>query len=354
MTRVPGHKRAAVALSGGVDSATTAALLQQEGYDVIALTMRIADSDVYGHEKLEKSIQDARIVAEQLNIPHHVIDVSHEFIDEVITPFISAYTMGRTPNPCALCNRSLKFKSLIAAAQHHDADYLATGHYARVMHHPNGDATLHKAADNSRDQSYFLSRLSHEQLKHVLFPLAEYKKDDLRAIAAKCNLHVADKSDSQDICFIENNDYSNFIKTHFPKTLKPGNICDTHGTVLGQHEGIQLYTIGQRKGIGAFGERKYVVAIDAATATVTIGDNEDLMKTDITIDQLNWLAPVPVKGTRMSIKIRSTSPPAPCIIKDISEDSVRVICDTAQRAITPGQIGALYDDEHVICGGFIV
>lgn len=345
--------RIAVALSGGVDSATTAALLMTEGYDVIGLTLRITALDDGTRTRRDANIRDAVRVAEQLGIAHTIVDVTDIFYARVITPFVAAYARGLTPNPCAICNRELKCDTLIRAAHDAGASYLATGHYARCIRHDNGNVSLARPRDHARDQSYFLSRLSREQLRSLMFPLAEYTKADLRACAEKYALHVAQKSDSQDICFIEDGRYDAFIADNFPETLRPGPICDVHGVQVGTHNGIQFYTIGQRKGLGAFGARKYVVALHPDTATVVIGDNTDLMRDRIYIENMNWLESVPATDTRCAVRIRSTSPPVACEIISANANSAVVRCDAPQRAVTPGQVGALYDGDIVLGGGFI-
>ena len=338
-----------VAMSGGVDSSVTAALLLKEGHQVSGFTFMVADCSA---EKVNSALTDARRVAEALDIPHHTADVSQEFTRKVIEPFVAEYAQGRTPNPCTICNRVLKFKTLIEKAEEVGADMIATGHYAQITRDPGSLCHLKRGLDLSRDQSYFLFNLRQDQLQKTLFPLGNQHKTDIRKTAEALNIPVADKPDSQEICFIPDDDYPAFIRTQYPETLKPGEIVDLSGTVVGSHEGIQFYTIGQRKGIGAHTERKYVVQIDAAHNRIVIGGNDDLLRKEFIIQSVNWIVPPPAKAFVAAAKIRSTTPPLLCGIEQRENETV-ITFEDPQRAITPGQAGVVYLGEEVIGGGFI-
>jgi tRNA-specific 2-thiouridylase len=339
-----------VAMSGGVDSSVTAALLLKERHRVTGFTFMVADCEA---EKVNSAVNDARRVADALDIPHITADVSQAFTSLVIEPFIEEYAHGRTPNPCTVCNRVLKFTTLIEKAEELGADMIATGHYARLEPGSDGLCHLTQGIDRSRDQSYFLFNLRQDQLQKSLFPLGARHKADIRNVADEMNLPVADKPDSQEICFIPDDDYTAFIRAQYPETLRLGEIVDMDGTVLGTHEGIQFYTIGQRKGIGAHAKRKYVVKIDAEHNRVIIGDNDDLMHTEFRIRSVNWIVPPPGKSFTASAKVRSTTPPLPCEIT-CSDDDVLITFHEPQRAITPGQAGVIYLGDEVLGGGYIV
>ena len=338
-----------VAMSGGVDSSVTAALLLKEGHQVSGFTFMVADGT---SKKVAGTIHDARLVAETLNIPHYITDVSQDFTRTVIEPFVAEYARGRTPNPCTICNRVLKFKTLIEKAEEVGAEMIATGHYAQITHDSGSLCHLKRGLDLSRDQSYFLFNLRQNQLQKTLFPLGGQHKTEIRKTAEALNLPVADKPDSQEICFIPDDDYPAFIRSRYPETLKPGEIVDLSGTVVGSHEGIQFYTIGQRKGIGAHTERKYVVQIDAAHNRVVIGGNDDLLRKEFIIRSVNWIVPPPATTFTAAAKIRSTTPPLPCEVKQCKNETV-ITFKEPQRAITPGQAGVVYVGDEVIGGGFI-
>ncbi len=342
-----------IAMSGGVDSSVAAALLKEKGHRVTGVTLSIASSEICGHDALEKSVHDARRVAEFLDIPHHVIDVSETFTETVVEPFVQEYSRGRTPNPCVRCNRLLKFKTLIEAVDSLGADKVATGHYARIERAADDLCHLHMGIDANRDQSYFLFYLSQDQLRHVLFPLGSWKKDAIRLKAKDIELPVADHPDSQEICFIPDDNYAGFIRRNYPETLRPGEILNVSGAVTGRHDGIQFYTIGQRKGIGAHGKRKFVVGIDGETAAVVIGDDEDLWHKEMRLQEMNWIVPPPSTRFVAAAKIRSTTPPAPCDVI-LEDEGVRIVFSEPQRAITPGQAGVIYAGDEALGGGFIV
>ena len=338
-----------VAMSGGVDSSVTAAILRDDGHRVTGFTFMIAGYDA---EKVNRSIRDARRVAAHLGIPHYVTDVTDQFTCSVVEPFVQEYARGRTPNPCTICNRVLKFKLLLDAARDIGADAVATGHYARIERDDSNLCHLKTGIDSSRDQSYFLFNLSQAQLQRSIFPLGDWHKSAIRKKADLLKLPVADKPDSQEICFIPHDDYSRFIKEKYPHTLKPGDIVDTKGIYLGSHPGIQFYTIGQRKGIGAHAGRKYVVRIDAANNRIVIGDNDDLFRSELRLRHCNWIVPPSASEFRAAAKIRSTSPPALCTVI-CNPDYITLRFDQPQRAITPGQAGVVYLADELLGGGFI-
>jgi len=340
-------------MSGGVDSSVTAALLKEHGYKVAGATFSFSNIGLPGYDSLRKNVDDAKKVAEFLDIPHYEIDVADQFAEKVIKPFVNEYSKGRTPNPCARCNRLLKFDVLIKKAEEIVADYVATGHYAKIIHEDNGKNRLFSAEISAKDQSYFLFNLKQEQLSKILFPLAEFSKNEVRAKAAELNLPVAEKPDSQEVCFIPDDNYPGYIKDNFSGSLKPGKIVDLSGKITGEHEGIQFYTIGQRKGIGAHCKRKFVVKIDAGNNEIIIGDDDDLFSGKMMIGEFNWITkPTDKKTFPAKVKIRSASPPADCKV-EIIDDKIKILFDNPQRAVTPGQAAVIYIEKEVIGGGFI-
>jgi tRNA-specific 2-thiouridylase len=349
---VPPATSILVALSGGVDSSVAALMLRDQGWHVSGFTMSLATLDLDRGDLFAKAVMNASSVADCLGIPHHVVDVSDDFRREVIEPFVHAYAEGRTPNPCVRCNRALKFRTLIATADRIGATAVATGHYARVRRDAGGTVHLHSGVEASRDQSYFLYNLTQAQLQRVHFPIGEWDKGTVRAMARAASLPVADREDSQDICFMPECDYGEFVRTHYPGTLQPGAIKDTEGRELGRHEGIQFYTIGQRKGIGAHGARKFVVRIDSHSGDVVIGDNRDLLAAELELRDVNWIVPPPTGEFRAAVKIRSTLPAAPCTVVS-GAAGLQVVFDEPQRAITPGQAGVVYVGDEVLGGGVI-
>jgi tRNA-specific 2-thiouridylase len=339
-------------MSGGVDSSIAAALLQEQGCSVAGFTMSLASLGLEHGDVFAAGVDCARRVAGELGIPHHVVDVSKTFRVEVIEPFVRAYAAGRTPNPCVRCNRMLKFRMLLECADTLGAELVATGHYARVVRDSDGSVHLHAATDTSRDQSYFLYNLTRQQLQRARFPLGGMTKDAVREHARTLGIHVADRDDSQEICFIPDKDYGAYVRRHFPETLKPGAIKHISGEEVGTHPGIQFYTIGQRKGIGAHGARKFVVRIESGSGDVIIGDNADLMATGLTLEDVNWIIPPPDREFRATTKIRSAMRAAPCMVH-AGETPVRVVFEKAQRAITPGQACVVYVGDEVMGGGLI-
>ncbi len=343
-----------VAMSGGVDSSVTAALLKEQGYNVAGATFSFSNIGLPGYELLRENVNDAKKVADFLEIPHYEIDVAEQFKKNVINPFVDEYSKGRTPNPCARCNRLLKFDVLIKKAEEIGAEYVATGHYAKIIHEKDGRSRLFSAETSAKDQSYFLFNLKQEQLNKILFPLAEFSKTEIRKMATERKIPVAEKPDSQEVCFIPDDNYPKFIKDNFPDTLKPGNIVDLSGKITGEHEGIQFYTVGQRKGIGAHCKRKFVVRIDAENNEIIIGDNEDLLSGKMLIGEFNLINnPIGEKTFNAKVKIRSNSPATDCSVEFLDDGKVDVVFHSPQRAVTPGQAAVIYYDKEVIGGGFI-
>ena len=341
-------------MSGGVDSSVAAALLKEQGYKIAGATFSFSNIGLPGYEFLRENLDDAKKVADFLKIPHYEIDVAKDFKEKVIIPFVNEYSKARTPNPCARCNRVLKFDVLIKKADELGADFLATGHYAKIIHESGGKNRLFSAESSAKDQSYFLFNLKQEQLSRIIFPLAGFTKDEIRKMAAEMKLPVADKPDSQEVCFIPDDNYPKFIKDNFPEILKPGKIKNLSGEITGEHEGIQFYTIGQRKGIGAHCKRKFVVKIDAENNEIIIGDNEDLFTNDLMIGEFNLINnPTGENKFNAKIKIRSNSLPVDCSVDLLNNGKVKIIFEEPQRAVTPGQAAVIYYDNEVVGGGFI-
>ena len=342
-------KRVVLGMSVGVDSSVAVHLLQEEGYEVIGVHMRLIDTTAEASE-------DARLVAERFQIPFHVLDLRREFRQTIIEDFIQAYRTGLTPNPCVRCNQQIKFGHLAEFAQTLGAEFLATGHYAKIEQAPDGSAYLKRGEDASKDQSYFLCQIDRRMLARIVFPLGGMTKEETRRIADELGLKVAQKPDSQEICFVPNNDYKQFLlETLGLKRFQPGDFLDMNGQKIGRHQGIPCYTVGQRKGLGvALGYPAYVTAIDAQKGTVTIGRQEDLLHDHLSADELNWLTDLP-EGQPIAVqaKIRYRAQAEPAVLT-IREGEAVAAFAKPQRAITPGQVVCFYDDDRVLGGGRIL
>lgn len=354
--------RVLVAMSGGVDSSLTAALLVQQGYDVIGATMQIWDKDVPESDTENRgccslsAVDDARRVADKIGIPYYVLNFREMFEDTVIDYFVAEYGAGKTPNPCIACNRYVKFEGLLQKALALGAEYVATGHYARIGYDDTlGRHTLSKGIDHTKDQSYALYHLNQNTLKHFLMPLGDYTKVRTRELAAEFGLSVANKPESQEICFVPDDDYKGFLAEKSPDSLRPGNIVDVHGKIVGQHQGLPLYTIGQRKGLGiAAGKPLYVVKLDFANNQVIVGSNEDVFSSELIAEDLNFITIDRLeKPITVSAKIRYGSREGVAVVTPLTEGRVHVRFSEPQRAITPGQSVVFYDKDMVIGGGII-
>ena len=351
-----------VGMSGGVDSSVAAYLLKEQGYDVIGVTMQIwQDEDRAVQEENGgccglSAVEDARRVAAELEIPYYVMNFKQEFKEHVIDYFVEEYRNGRTPNPCIACNRYVKWESLLHRSMAIGAEYIATGHYARVVKLDNGRFTLRRSATLAKDQTYALYNLTQEQLEHTLMPVGEYSKDEVRRIAEKIGLMVANKPDSQDICFVPDGDYASYIDEPAGSRMPEGNFVSSDGRVLGRHKGITHYTVGQRKGLGlALGYPAFVLEIRPDTNEVVIGTNEESMTHTLKADRLNFMSVEDLtEPLRVFTKIRYNHKGAWCIIEKTGTDEVLCTFEEPQRAVTPGQAVVFYDGEYVLGGGTIL
>lgn len=351
-------KRIVVGLSGGVDSSVAAYLLKQQGYEVIGVTMvNFREETREGTKKTsaDKIVKDAAKVAEFLKIPHHVVDFCPQFKENVIDYFINEYFSGRTPNPCVVCNRYIKWKAMMEQGEKLGADYLATGHYARVEALSNGRYAVKCSVTAAKDQTYALYGLTQEQLAHTIMPLGVYTKEEIRRMASKIGLPVADKPDSMEICFIPDKDYAKFIEKTTGVTVPSGNYVNTKGEVIGTHQGIIHYTVGQRKGLNlAMGHPVFVTEIRPETNEVVIGENEDVFAPALRCSHLNAMSvPAFENGMEVVAKIRYNHKGAPAVLKWLGEDELLVEFKEPQRAITPGQAVVFYQGAYVAGGGII-
>jgi tRNA-specific 2-thiouridylase len=361
--------RVVATMSGGVDSSVTAALLKERGFEVIGITMQIQErSEDWGGCCGLSSIEDAKKAADMLGIPHLVLNFRDIFMERVIANFCKEYREGRTPNPCIRCNQYIKFGALVKRARELGADYVATGHYARIEKREfrvgsskSGKKNkpryaLRKGVDAKKDQSYVLYTMTQEQLEHTLMPLGEFTKDEVRGIAKEKDLPAADRPESQEICFIQNETYGEFLKKYIPEGARPGPIVNKEGKVIGEHRGIIFYTIGQRRGIGiAAGEPLYVIAIDKERNSIVVGKEEDVYGDELIANDVNYTAVERLKEpVKMDAKIRYLHQASSALVSPLNEDRVKVKFDEPQWAVTPGQAVVFYDGDNVAGGGTIL
>ena len=352
-------KRVLLGMSGGVDSSVAGYMLREQGYDVIGVTMKVWPQDCISRAEDKccgpQAVADARAVAHSLGIPHYVVDEADLFERTVIDYFASEYQVGRTPNPCVMCNEKLKFGNLWGKAEALDCDYIATGHYA-IVEHFEDRVVLRKGVDPRKDQSYFLFSLRRRQLRRALTPLGPMQKPEIRKIAHSLGLRVADKIESQEICFVPGNDYKAFLRSRLgEKEFHRGEIYDVDGNFVGEHDGIELFTIGQRKGLpGGSARPRYVVDLDAETSRVIVGDADDLICDEFEIDRTNWIArDLPDENPGLTVKIRYSHPGTTATVTPLENDRARIRLHEPQRAVTPGQAAVIYDGDVVLGGGWI-
>ncbi len=355
--------RIVVAMSGGVDSSVAAALLHEQGHDVIGVSMQLYDNSqvtdsgqkAFGTCCTIDDLYDARRVAATIGIPHYIVNFESQFGDHVIANFVREYVAGRTPIPCSHCNSDLKFAELLDRARAYDAERLATGHYARIEQDANGRYHLYRGADTTKDQTYFLFSLTQEQLSRAAFPVGQLDKDTVREHARRLNLHVTQKPDSQEICFVPDGDYAAFIERRAPEAARPGTVVDNTGKVLGTHGGVHRFTIGQRKGIGLSStEPLYVLEIKPDAAQVVVGSRDDLGRTNLAASEVNWVSGIaPTDWMRVSAQIRHRHAAAPARVRSTDKGRAELEFDAPQTAITPGQAVVFYQGDEVLGGGWI-
>ncbi|HZK25932.1 MAG TPA: tRNA 2-thiouridine(34) synthase MnmA [Thermoclostridium sp.] len=354
-------KKVMLGMSGGVDSSVAAAILKKQGYDVIGITLQIWPDTLFGPQPEDgccsfSAVEDARKVAFQLDIPYYVLNFQEIFEKSVINYFIEEYTKGRTPNPCIACNRYVKFEAMLNKAISMDIDYVATGHYARIEKDDlSGRYLLKKSATDKKDQTYALYNMKQYQLERTLFPIGDFSKEQVRQIAEELGFVVADKPDSQEICFVTDNNYAGFISSRLTKPMPPGNFVDTDGNIVGRHKGIYNYTIGQRKGLGlSFGQPMYVVRLDVENNEVVLGKSGKEYSDGLIASDLNWIPFDNLHNSRkVNAKVRYSAKETEAEISRIDNDKIRVEFTSPQRAITPGQSIVFYDGDVVLGGGVI-
>lgn len=361
---VPNKTRVLVGMSGGVDSSATAALLLEQGYDVVGVTLKLWPQDCVSRAEDKccgpQAVMDSRSVCHKLGIPYYLIDEAAEFQSKVIQYFADEYKAGRTPNPCVMCNQNLKFGRLIDRANQLGAEFIATGHFARVEKSTDpetaGRVLLKRGRDSRKDQSYFLFSLRQDQLARAMFPLGEKTKSDTREVARHCNLKTADKEESMEICFVPDNDYGKFLQQANLARKHRGDIVSADGRVLGQHDGIEFYTIGQRKGLGLSSPKPlYVIELDVEANRVVVGDDSQLERDQFSVDRCNWIPfATPPETMEVTARIRYNHPGTPATITPLGGGKAMVKLHTPQRAITPGQAAVFYQDDLVVGGGWIL
>lgn len=347
-------------MSGGVDSSATAALLLEAGYEVVGVTLKLWPQDCLSRAEDKccgpQAVSDARAVCDKLGIPYYLIDEAPEFQKTVIDYFAAEYRAGRTPNPCVMCNQNLKFGRLLSRANQLGAQFIATGHFARLERDPgSGRVLLKRGRDERKDQSYFLFSLRQEQLARALFPLGEKTKDSTRATARHCGLKTADKEESMEICFVPDNDYGKFLRDARLALPHRGEIVDMNGTVLGHHEGIEFYTVGQRRGLGIAAPRPlYVIELDPGRNRVVVGGDDALSRSEFIAERCNWIPfDGPEEPFEATVKIRYYHPGTRARVEPLEGGRARVSLHEAQRAVTPGQAAVFYDGDLVLGGGWI-